>query len=89
LWGKVGSKQLSNSSFQGSVTVRSSEDGYGVSFDVSTDAHDLGHALAAIISSYLKLAIAQGEGERSELQDMILDGIACGMTQETAIQRHH
>ena len=76
-------------SFRGSVTVRSSEDGYGVSFDVETDAHDLGHALAAIISSYINLAIAKGAGERDQLQDTILDGIACGMANECDVQRHH
>jgi hypothetical protein len=82
-------KAVSDSTFSGSVTVRSSEDGYAVGFDVEKAAHDLGHALAAIISSYINLALAKEAGERDELQDMILDGIACGMADEPDVQRHH
>ena len=66
--------------FKGSITVRSTAVGFGVRFKAGTDAHDLGHALAAIITHYVDIARkADVDCDLDELREMVVAGIHCGM----------
>jgi hypothetical protein len=70
------------STFRGSVLVRSTPHGYSVRFDPGseTDAHDLGHALAAIITTYIKrVEKAYPLCDEREVTETVLSGIQCGL----------
>ena len=66
--------------FKGSVSVSSTPAGLSVCFQGETDAHDLGHALAAIITTYVNIVQRrQTDYDIEELRDMVIDGIGCGL----------
>ena len=70
----------SDSTFNGTLTIRSISIGYGVRMEGQTDAHDLGHALAAAITHYIDQAIKENpHGDADELRDFVLNGIQCGL----------
>ena len=80
------------SAFRGSIRVRSTPDGYVVSFQCETDAHDLGHALAAIITTYLdRVRKVRPESDTDALRETVLEGIQCGMEHNPVplVQRRH
>ena len=65
--------------FKGEVSVKSTSAGFVVSFQGETDAHYLGHALAAIMSTYMNLLQKDHpECDLGEVRETILEGIECG-----------
>ena len=64
------------SEFKGEVSVKSTPAGFDVCFDGETDAHSLGHALSAIVCTYLN---ALQDADRDEMVAIIVDGIHCGI----------
>jgi hypothetical protein len=70
----------SYSTFNGSINVRSTPTGYAVKFRGETDAHDLGHALAAIMTAYVDRAKKRGAPfSVDEIHESILSGVRCGL----------
>ena len=66
--------------FNGTLTIRSISFGYGVTMEGQTDAHDLGHALAAAITYYISEATkANLQADPDELLEDALLGIQCGL----------
>jgi hypothetical protein len=74
---------MGNKTFRGKVSVRHAATGYSVKFEpgTETDAHDLGHALAAIMATYHSKARGLGcpQALMDSMYDDILSGIACGL----------
>jgi hypothetical protein len=70
---------MHNSTFKGSVNVRSTPHGYAVRFEGQTDAHDLGHALAAIITSYIDHFKKAGGADTDSALAEVREGIVCGL----------
>jgi len=64
--------------FDGEISVKSVPDGFSVSFQGTTDAHHLGHALGAIMSTYMDI-VAETHPQTSldDLRAMIIEGINC------------
>jgi hypothetical protein len=68
------------STFKGKVQVQSTPTGYAVRFEATTDAHDLGHAIAAIVTSYLHRYKKQDPAADVEaLRGIVLEGVTCGL----------
>ena len=66
--------------FKGSVSVKSTPAGLAVCFEGETDAHDLGHALAAIITTYVNVVQKRhADCDIDELREIVIDGIGCGL----------
>ena len=77
-------------SFKGSVTVKSTPEGLAVCFQGSTDAHDLGHALAAIITTYVNVVKKRhADCDPDELREIVIDGIHCGMENNSYSMVYH
>lgn len=69
-----------DSTFKGTLTIRSTSIGFAVLMEGETDAHDLGHALAGAITHYIDRAIkANPHGDADELREFVLSGIRCGL----------
>jgi hypothetical protein len=74
-----------HSTFKGKVSVRHAAVGYSVRFDpgTETDPHDLGHALAAVITSYIdrygREAPKHLQMSVGELEALVIEGIQCGL----------
>ena len=84
-------KEVSNDlSFQGRVSVQSSPTGLVVQFQGRTDAHDLGHALAAIITTYINVVCERNaDCDPDELLKTVIDGIHCGMENNPDLLVYH
>ena len=68
------------SEFKGEVSVKSTPVGFDVCFDGETDAHSLGHALSAIILTYLnQVECTHVDCDIDEMVEIIVDGIHCGI----------
>lgn len=64
--------------FDGEISVKSVPDGYSVSFQGTTDAHHLGHALGAIMSTYMDIVgETYPQSSLDEIRAMIIEGIHC------------
>lgn len=72
-----------SSTFRGKVSVRHAAHGYSVRFDpdTETDAHDLGHALAAIITTFESRARKSGcpQDLLDTMLEDVISGIRCGV----------
>lgn len=81
---------MGGSTFKGSVQVRSTSTGYAVKMKGQTDAHDLGHALAAIITYYVDMVRKAHPGcDVAELRQTVAEGIACGLEHNPEPLRKH
>ena len=86
---------MTHSTFKGKVSVRHAATGYSVRFDpgTETDAHDLGHALAAIITTYVdrfnKEAPSFAQMSVGEIEAMVIEGIQCGLEHNPAPLKDH
>ena len=68
------------SEFKGEVSVKSTPAGFDVCFDGETDAHSLGHALSAIILTYLnQVENTVVDCDLDERLEIIVEGIHCGI----------
>lgn len=64
--------------FDGEISVKSIPDGYSVSFQGTTDAHHLGHALGAIMSTYMDIVMeVHPQSSLEDIRAMIIEGINC------------
>jgi hypothetical protein len=79
-----------NSTFKGSLQVRSTSDGYAVKFAGQTDAHDLGHAIAAIITFYIEVVRQLHPAcNPDDVRREVFDGIRCGSENNPEPMRKH
>lgn len=81
---------MNNLSFKGVLTVRSAPWGFTVTLDGQTNAHDLGHALAAAIAHYADAAVKEDpKVNRGELFQEAISGIVCGLTSNPIPLKKH
>ena len=84
---------MTHSTFKGKITVRHAAQGFSVRFDpgTETDAHDLGHALAAIMTTYNDQA-RKDRCPRDLLDSMhedVMSGIRCGLAHNPEPLKSH
>jgi hypothetical protein len=84
---------MTNSTFKGKVSVRHAATGYSVRFDpgTETDEHDLGHALAAIITTWIDQARRAGAPQSvlDGAEAAVIEGIRCGLEHNPDPLKHH
>jgi hypothetical protein len=83
---------MHDSTFKGWIRVRSEPFGYAVQFSKNsqTDAHDLGHALAAVITSYLEgMSKSYPGADLDDALAAVIDGIQCGLSNNSEPLKGH
>ncbi len=69
-----------DSTFEGTLTIRSASFGFAVTFQGQTDAHDLGHAFAAAMVHYIdRVKKSLPHADTDELCEIVIAGIHCGL----------
>ena len=87
---KGAEEEVKDINFKGEVSVRSTPAGFAVSFIGETDAHDLGHALAAIMTTYLNIVRqTHAHCDVDDVRDIIIEGIHCGLEHNPDPQVFH